>query len=266
MNLSGEFKNRAMCGFAMAPSLVATIASIYLVGPSALIPAVITAAIAYPLSKAVANLGHNPDLLTRMNPTQRWKEIANNMGFRKVPPVYRLESDRENAHAGYGDIIIRSELLENRNADEIDNTFAHELAHIKRCDGLVVPTAWYSSMFSGFTAVYHIYDTVFFNGSSSTEAALASGSAFIAFGFAAGLSIPFLLNRRTEEENHKMEFDCDRRAVLATGNVDSGITSLSRYKVHPVLDETDSTSHPAINRRIEALERLKVKMNQPQAF
>jgi len=257
MNLSGEFKNRAKCTLAMTPAMVATIASVYATGPSALIPAVICAAIAYPLSRWVGQIGHDPELLTRMQPSERWKEISKNMGFLKVPPVYRLEDDEHNAHAGFGNVVMKSDLLENATVEDLDYVFAHELGHIKRCDGRVRSAAMHSGMLAAFTGIYHLYDMIFFSGASGGEAMMAGATSFLAFTAAACATIPLGSDKRTEKGNHEMEFDCDARAVRATGDIDAGIDFFEARLWGDERDNKDSFTHPSRNARIAALKALK---------
>lgn len=265
MKLSGEFKNRARCTLAMTPAMLATIASVYATGPSALIPAVVCAAIAYPLSRWVGQLGHNPDLLTRMEPTEKWKEIAKNIGFRKVPPVYRLEDDEHNAHAGYGNVVMKSDLLDYSTEEDKDFVFAHELGHIKRCDGRVKAAATYSGMLTAFTGIYHLYDMIFFSGASGGDAMMPGATSFLAFTAAACATIPLGSDKRTKEGNHEMEFDCDARAVKATGDIDAGIDFFEARLWGDERDDKDSFTHPSRNARIAALKAIKTGEDSPVA-
>jgi len=261
MTLSSVFKNHALCTGAIAPAVAATTVAGYYGGLDTVIPSLVLGSIAIAGFRTVKNLASDASSLTRLEPTERWKEIASNMGVHVMPRIYRHESEEENAFVSYRSIVLESELYDNSPSEIIDDTFAHELAHIKRGDGLYRSMANNAVVYSIASACFSLYNMLLF-ADSSTEA-VNLGFSFISFAGATIVTTPLILiDRETIEANHEMEFDCDARAVYATGNVDAGIASHKNFQYGDMSDEKSCFTHPSTNDRIRALEAIKASQNE----
>lgn len=256
MNLSAEFKNNAGAAVALMPSLLATIASIYFIGPWALVPTVITASVLYIARNNIANARFDNYELEKIEPTPRQIEILQNMGFTKIPSFYDLKSGNKNALAAYDNIVFENGIYEILTDREREFVTAHEAAHIQRRDGLPFRMSENGLAYGGINILYHFVGSLIMGWTTATDPAdVACGAiGFIAplFTAAVGSRLPRLVRSA-----HKMEIDCDRRAVLATGDIDAGISALEKMATGTFLDALGSKTHPPILMRIRALEELK---------
>ncbi len=266
MNLSGIFWNNASGAAAIMPTMVAGISSTLLYGPPSLIAPVIVGSLLYVIRNHISHSGFEMDSLSKLKPDDVENEIAYKIGLRKTPPMYSLKNGfDENAFATFNNAIMSENFFEDLNQDEQDFVWAHEFSHIRRNDNITYKAGLYGFVTSAFGFV-SMMGTGVIRDTMSQGNLINEFTASLPFGLAAMVSYIPIFVRRTTKMSHLMEFDCDKRAVLATGDIDAGIRSLSKLAESKKDAPTASSSHPAINSRIGALEALKISEEDHSIF
>ncbi len=281
MTLSAEFKNVAKSVAIALPLLGATAFTVLNSGSLALLPIIATAFI----------LGGEPRIefgekTLRLNSLV--KEPSEKMGFKKPPEIYASSLMEGAGATSKNKIFVASYLSRKLPDDELTFIIAHELAHIKRKDLLLGEThgnsdAGSASMFVSWlllTAVSSVKSTI---DGAGAEQSLVMADSLLATMLATSFYVAsrkFMTEKKTEKktEIYKMEFDCDRRAVEATGDVGAAISFMERLRgrvdsieainleslEQNIRWSTDDATHPSWKRRSAALLALKQeKSNVP---
>ena len=157
-------------------------------------------------------------------------------------------------------ILLGDTLLNKFTIDEIETVLAHELGHYKY--NHIVKNLFIGTFFSFFSlfSIAKIYEYIlpfFHQGNVSDTPALPI---LLLVGMIIGLIVSPILSGLSR----KNEFQADRFAVTQTGKYDIFIEALNKLNTqnlgdrdpHPII-EWLFYSHPSINNRIKAIEKLK---------
>jgi|GEM_PF-6494046 len=254
MRVTAEFTNNVFSASAILPTLVASVASTLMIGPSALIAPVIFGSL-YFISRN--SLGHSTvslSSLEQIEHSQAIEKITKNMGFEKPPNMFVIKEQKKiTARASFNNVLMAESLLQRFDKSEEDFIWAHEFAHVKRGDNKVTSSVYSNVSTSSLSFLTIASLSLTKDMASQGDLLMASSS----FALAAVVSSVPLLIKGTRASNHIAEFDCDKRAVLATGNIDAGIRALKKLNTKRYARHATST-HPCMNLRIRALEALKV--------
>ena len=258
MRLTGEFQNYAITAAVLLPTVVAGVTSTLMYGPGVLIAPVIIGVVCYISRNHVGNTGYRLSALKEIEPDPIIDGIAYNVGLKETPPMFQNNSLFDsNACASYDNAIMSWDFLSYLTQEEQDFIWAHEFAHIKRADNLAARTGIYASYINAFGfmgMVCYAMAKAEYTGMGAADEMMAS----LPFGAAAFGVLPLTLIPPAQKSNHIKEFDCDKRAVLATGNIDAGISALRKISIYDC-QNTDSRTHPSINNRIKSIGSTKNK-------
>jgi hypothetical protein len=258
-----DFKKCVLAGALFSPSLMGTIAATYFSGPASLLHAVIGYTSAYLFSRSMTLNYHSQDVenYERLELRGEWKKINKNMRIMTDPPVFCQHIKRNTGSSNRGNIFLGIDVLQDLPQDEVDFLYAHELAHFKRGDHLPYHAGKYAL---GANVSLALLNAGILHSDAGAHFS-TQGMACIAFGAAAAVThiirnIHAMHVSHNPIRRHQREFDCDRRAVLATGNIDAGIRWLQRQKEDGSKIDKDSSTHPSFSQRIAALEDLKLEL------
>jgi Zn-dependent protease with chaperone function len=220
MKNTAELVNNISTAFAIMPTLAASIASTLIIGPAGLIAPVLFGSLYYVTRNSLGQGDLALGALKHIEPSKNISEVTQRMGFEETPAMYFAKNQKKfKARAAFNNVIMSENQLQFFDQEEQDFIWAHEFAHIKRGDNKVT-SAVYSNVctnslsFSALTILGLAKEMT-----AQNDLLMASSS----FAAAAMISAVPIIVKETRSSNHKAEFDCDKRAVLATGNIDSGI-------------------------------------------
>lgn len=273
MKLSVEFKNVAKATSIAMPLLGATAYTVLNSGVHSVIPILVAAYIA---KRYYPKISEN-SVLPNLDLERIVDRLAPEMGLRKPPKVYMSKMSLGSPAVTVNkNILVSPDYASFLPPAQKDWLLAHEMHHVKRKDGLVAVV--YSSCVKASTGlaamwtlnsvldgVTHALTDSFpinyvINSSSNAAMTLLACSFYILMKKSVSNTIA---------ENHEMEFDCDRAASMATGDIDSGIELLSMHKEFrqnwgPFMIiqgnpdwYSDSYIHPSGFSRVQALEDLR---------
>ena len=258
MRLSGIFWNNASGVATILPTIMVSAYTALSYGPSGIILPVVVGGIIYSVRNHISNSGFSRNSLTRLDPTEDHQQISTDIGLSSTPPMFSLERGRHsNAFASFNNAVMSEDFFDKLTPKEQNFVWAHEFAHIRRNDSIAPKAAQYGLITSAFGFLsmmgLGVLDNIINNGDMVPE---MTGSMPFIGAFALSAMATFI--RQTKHMNHVMEFDCDKRAALATGNIDAAISCLQKLSVGRRDPSVSSHSHPAIQDRIKALHALKV--------
>lgn len=261
MKISPEFQNNAGALLALTPTFAATAASAYFIGPLALITTVGFAALTYSIRNSLAhNSDHNSNPV-QIEPDERIHQIAKNIGLEKTPPVFVADNVRSIGSAVYTNVVLRRGMLEKHSMKDRDFLIAHEMMHIKRKDGLTNKAGRHSATYNLLNVAASMGALIFFGNDLPIDKFNLMYSVF-SHTAAAGCSTAFSnITSLGKKSNHRMEFDCDEGAALATKDIDAAIDFWEkRLSGNRVVDNWDSQSHPSDLARANRLHVLKAEL------
>lgn len=254
MKNSAELANNSATVLSIIPTILGSFASTLIAGPATLIGPVLLGTLYYLTRNSLGPSMMGLNSLQQLEPNQDIKEISETLGLPKPAQMFLAKGRHKFcAKTAFNNVIMAENFIGCFDEEEKNFIWAHELAHVKRGDNNVSSAAYSNVSINGLSFAGLLTVALTQGGHIQNDFLMASAQ----FAMAATASATPLFLRNSKSSNHKAEFDCDKRAVLATGNIDAGIRALNKMNIGKNRNYATST-HPAMSIRIRALEALKI--------
>lgn len=249
MKLTGEFTNAAGVALMAAPYVATTVLSAGIMHPATTVAAAAIGAGLYAFRNSITSIFASPKKIAKIETTDAMRNIASAIGLKNAPDTYIVERPVKNAYAYSDAILFTQSAVDALSEEEFLSTYAHECAHIKRGDHSI-RQGEITGMFAGAFGFCLSLGNGIVTGATGDEFLQQSVTTMA---YASTVVVPYLTAKayRSPSVSHRMEFDCDRREVLATGNSMNSISKLQKlYEAIGRDAYEDSKTHPSLNRRI----------------
>lgn len=250
MKLTGEFTNAAGALLMAAPYVATTVLSVGIMHPVTTIAAGAIGAGLYGVRNTFTSLLSSAKKIEEIETTEAMRDIAAKIGLDEAPKAYIAEIPDSNAYAYSDAVLYTQQAIDICSEEEFLATYAHECAHIKRGDHSI-RQAEITGMFAGAFGFCLSLGNGIATGATGDEYLQQTVTAVA---YASSIIVPYLtaIAYRSTPVSHKMELDCDRREVMATGDLMSSISGLQKlYQARGRDADIDSKTHPSLNRRID---------------